>query len=584
MGNFASSQEKPEILSDVDENLVLKLYADIEDGKFERLSELSALLKKLKQDYELWNFNFDAFVPPRRKHQQSKFFIKSPIFAGNAYLMMLFLAIAFTEGKAREYYLINYERYCLYLVERLEAIFATTRKIDFLIGAIDILFKMVVIGSLIEDTQRLIVAYRRMLNLVAKKNIKDFHQLLFRHSLEGPLYPDLLSKFINDGLFLVESGHRIFGNNPYLIDTFLSALTYAQDDEPCLMIGETGTGKEIVARILHRFSRRRDNNFQARNCGNFTLTLFDSELMGTHWSAATNVGSQLGVFLASCGRTENNEELGYTLIDSRTMKGQKEISFARSSSSKVQIPSEEEINRFAGTVFLDEINSLPLELQSKLLRIIEQKEVNVLGESKSRRFKAKVICASNKDPKDDHEGKILRRDLYYRVSRGVVELPPLRKIRESIPDLALHMIRDDTMNVGFGKKLRKSIKFDDEALDILVKHDWPGNIRELENVLYRALKRMRIERTRVLESRHLDLMQQVQNNLSEPESKSNPEAKERWTDVKFTDYEALYMKELFQRTDGNVLKASKISGRGRTAVENSWIKLGLKKAPPRMTK
>ena len=94
------------------------------------------------------------------------------------------------------------------------------------------------------------------------------------------------------------------------MDTFLSALTYAQDDETCLMIGETGTGKEIVAMIIHCFSRRRDNNFQARNCGSFAPTLFNSELMGIHWSAATDIGTQLGVFLASCGRTENNDDLG----------------------------------------------------------------------------------------------------------------------------------------------------------------------------------------------------------------------------------------------------------------------------------
>ena len=569
MKNVSGAKGKPEILSDKDHNEITSFKKDVEDGKLEKLAGLSSMLKKLIQNYEFEDFNLDAFKTLKSKHWADQFFDNKPLHAGNAYLILLIFEIVFTEGKQRDYYLITYERYCLYQIDRIEAVAATTRNIDFIIGAVKILFEMVVISSLVNNYKQLIVAYRRMLNLLSNLGIRDLQQKLFMPGYIE-IFPKYLSKYINNCLFLVEFGHRIYGNNPNLINAFLPSLTYAQDDEPCLVIGETGTGKEIVARIIHRFSHRQNNNYQTRNCGNFTETLFDSEIQGIHWSAATNVGTQLGVFLASCGRTENNVDLGYVLIESKTAKGQKEISFASSSSSKTQTPSEEELNQYVGTIFLDEINSLPLELQSKLLRIIEQKEVNVLGEAKARRFKTKIICATNQDPRDDHEGKILRRDLFYRVGRGIVELPPLRKMKESIPEISIHLIRENTMNVQLGKKARNLIKISYEALDKLVLYDWPGNIRELENVLYRSLYNMSLEKKKVLEFKHLDF------SLPTQTFQRQSEIKEGWTNVMFSQHEALYMEELYRVTNGIVARAAKLSGRGRTAVKNSWSNLGLK--------
>jgi transcriptional regulator with PAS, ATPase and Fis domain len=573
--NMGNLKRKPKILNSEDTNQFLKLTTNIEADNEEWTSGLNVLTKKIKKNYELEKINLNAFT--QLKNKQVKFFIEKPLYAGNAYLKLLEISIIFTEGNTRKFFFYKYENHVMSLAEELEINFKKTKNIDSLNGAILLLHDMALFVSVLEDNQRLVKVFRYFFNLITKSKFKNLHQLITSGRLVNR-FPEVLTKHLNEGLLQFESVQKIFGSHPALIETFLLALTYANDDEPCLIIGETGTGKENIAKILHYFSNRSENNFQTRNCGNFTATLFNSELQGAHWSAATDVGTQLGGFLAACGRTENKVDLGYALTKPKK-NGRQKITFRQTISNYTQNPTEKNLNKFKGTVFLDEINSLPLELQSKLLRIIGQKEVQVLGEIKPRKFNAKVICATNQDPRNDIEGTILRRDLYYRVSRGIIEIPPLRKMKESIPDLALHLIKNDAMNIGLGKKARGLVKLDDEVLDMLTNYDWPGNVRELENVLYRALKQMRIDKTFLLKPHHFDLKQTGQIDLKVSENKDTALKVENWTDVKFVEHETLYMKELFHKADKNVLKASKIAGCGRTMIKNRWDKLGLKKHP-----
>jgi sigma-54 dependent transcriptional regulator, acetoin dehydrogenase operon transcriptional activator AcoR len=184
------------------------------------------------------------------------------------------------------------------------------------------------------------------------------------------------------------------------------------------------------------------------------------------------------------------------------IRTRKEIRFARLESGtgvlpkikNISTPTEDDLYEYRGKTFLDEIDSIPMDLQSKLLRIIQEKEVYISGEDQIRKFQSKIICATNKDPRLMEKGSVLIEDLLYRVSRGIVEVPPLRNMKESIPEITYFIIRNDQFNLGMGEKRRKSIELSSFAFDKLFEYNWPGNHRELENVIYRALKKSLFEK------------------------------------------------------------------------------------------
>jgi len=237
----------------------------------------------------------------------------------------------------------------------------------------------------------------------------------------------------------IHSSHNfadIVGESPTLIQLLGEVKLVAATDSTVLILGETGTGKELIARAIHRHSGRRDHPLIKINCATLPRDLVESELFGHEKGAFTGATQQRR------GRFE--------LAD-------------------------------GGTLFLDEIAELPLEAQAKLLRVLQDQEFERVGGTRSLRTDVRVIAATNRDLDDRLKAGTFRADLYYRLNVFPLTLPPLRERREDIP----HLIRYFMGRAG--RKVGK--QFEDVAPALLEKamaHDWPGNVRELENVVERA--------------------------------------------------------------------------------------------------
>jgi transcriptional regulator with GAF, ATPase, and Fis domain len=213
--------------------------------------------------------------------------------------------------------------------------------------------------------------------------------------------------------------------------------TVAPTDSAVLINGETGTGKELIARAIHDLSPRRSAPFVKLNCAAIPAGLLESELFGHERGAYTGAVSQ------TVGRFQL-------------------------------------ANR--GTLFLDEIGDLPLELQPKLLRVLQEQEFERLGSTHTIRVDVRIVAATNQDLAAMVRERQFRADLYYRLNVFPIKLPPLRERQEDIPALVHHFVHK------FAARMNKSIEaVPAEVMDVLKLHDWPGNIRELQNFVERAV-------------------------------------------------------------------------------------------------
>ena len=226
---------------------------------------------------------------------------------------------------------------------------------------------------------------------------------------------------------------EIVGVSPAMDRVRATVRRVARSDAPVLIAGESGVGKELVARAVHRLSGRSGGPFQARNCGAIPEQLFESEMFGTERGAYTGAVRRQGAF-------ELSEQ---------------------------------------GTLFLDEIGELPLPAQVKLLRAIEG-GFHRVGGTEECRTNVRIVAATNRDLRAALRDGSFREDLYYRVNVLQVTIPPLRHRREDIPLLVDHFHRQVDQHTD-------AREFASDALARLSGHDWPGNIRELRNVVHRAL-------------------------------------------------------------------------------------------------
>jgi len=230
---------------------------------------------------------------------------------------------------------------------------------------------------------------------------------------------------------------NIVGQNHRMQQIYELVSSVADTDATVLIQGETGTGKELVAKAIHYSSHRRDGPFVKVDCAALTETLLESELFGHVKGAYT-------------GATRDREGRF------RTADG--------------------------GTIFLDEIANVPLAIQSKLLRVLQDSEFEPVGGDKTIRVDVRVIVATNAHLERKVDAQEFRRDLYYRLNVVKVDLPPLRERTDDIPLLAGHFV------VQCGKKNRREVEgLSRTALSKLMTHDWPGNVRELENTIERAV-------------------------------------------------------------------------------------------------
>ena len=286
----------------------------------------------------------------------------------------------------------------------------------------------------------------------------------------------------------------------------------AKTDTTVCISGETGTGKEVIARVIHCNSPRASKPFMAVNCAAIPETLFESELFG-HVK-----GSFTGAHQNKRGLIQNADK---------------------------------------GTLFLDEIGEMPLALQGKLLRAIQNREILPVGGQVPTKVDVRILAATNKDLEEAVKEGRFREDLFYRIHVVPLWLPPLRQRREDIPSLAQFFLK---RSVQHHHKVVKG--FSPEAMQTLVAHHWPGNVRELENTIERAV---------VMSPQDIitEELLPVSSTDSSPPGSLQPltEAKEA--------FEREYLKDLLRTTQGNISRASQIAGRYRADFYKLLKKYGL---------
>lgn len=229
---------------------------------------------------------------------------------------------------------------------------------------------------------------------------------------------------------------EIIGSKKGLKEAMYQIEQVAPTDSSVLILGETGTGKELLARAIHNLSNRKNGPLIKLNCAALPSTLIESELFGHERGAFT------GALAKRIGRFELANK---------------------------------------GTLFLDEIGELPLELQVKLLRVLQEGELERVGSGKTIKLDVRVVAATNRNLKEAIQKKQFRSDLYYRICVFPIQVPPLRKRKEDIPDLVQFFLKK------MAKKIGKALpRVTSEAIQKLQSYSWPGNVRELENVIERA--------------------------------------------------------------------------------------------------
>jgi formate hydrogenlyase transcriptional activator len=229
----------------------------------------------------------------------------------------------------------------------------------------------------------------------------------------------------------------IVGQSPALREVLDLVDMVAPSDSTVLLLGETGTGKELIARAIHDRSRRKNHTLVKVNCAAIPSGLLESELFGHERGAFT------GAITQKIGRVELADQ---------------------------------------GSLFLDEIGDIPTELQPKLLRILQEREFERLGSARTRKVNVRVVAATHRDLEKMMLEKQFRGDLYYRLDVFPISIPPLRERTEDIPLLVQHFARQ------FARRMNKSIEgISIETMDALSRYTWPGNIRELQNVIERAV-------------------------------------------------------------------------------------------------
>ncbi|MCX5750975.1 MAG: sigma-54 dependent transcriptional regulator [Candidatus Saganbacteria bacterium] len=318
-------------------------------------------------------------------------------------------------------------------------------------------------------------------------------------------------KLVKENLFLksiVSEEHffeKIIGKSKNMKEVFQLVRDAAKGNSTILISGESGTGKELVARAIHSQSHRKNNLFVTINCAAIPENLLESELFGYEKGAFT------GAFERKIGKFEVAD---------------------------------------GGTLFLDEISSLPKFMQGKLLRTLQEKEIERIGNPKPIKIDARIIAATNRDLKEEVKKNKFREDLFYRLNVIPILLPPLRERKDDIPLLINHFLEK------FNKLLQKKIKgLTKAALRAFESYDWPGNIRELENL---------IERLVVLGKSDLidvDVLPPEISGKNQTENLSDLPLKE--ATLKF---EAAFIQKVVEKAGGNKTKAAKMLGVHRNTL------------------
>jgi len=313
--------------------------------------------------------------------------------------------------------------------------------------------------------------------------------------------------------FREDSFEGMLGNSPSMLAVFDSIRKVATTDAPVLLLGESGTGKEMVARAIHQRGSRKDGPFAAINCSAIPETLLESELFGHEKGAFT------GAHVQRKGRIENSN---------------------------------------GGTLFLDEIGEIPLPLQVKLLRFLQEQRLERVGGRQEIQVDTRVIAATNADLKKALADATFREDLYYRLAVVQIVLPPLRDREGDILLLAQSFLQQFAAQSG-----KAGLAFRPEALRAMQQHSWPGNVRELQNRVRRAVIMSEGKR---LSAQDLELAQ----SAAAPRGSSLKEARE--------NLEREMVQQALRKHGGNITAASAELGISRPTLYELIEKLGVQKA------
>ena len=310
----------------------------------------------------------------------------------------------------------------------------------------------------------------------------------------------------------------------------------APTDATVIINGETGTGKELVARALHTSSHRAKGPFVVVDCGTIATNLIESELFG----------HEKGAFTGAIGRRPGAFETANT-----------------------------------GTVFLDEIGELPLDLQPKLLRVLESKEIRRIGNSETKKIDVRIVAATNRDLRSEVDKGKFREDLYFRLSVIQVKVPSLRDRKEDIPLLAQRFLDKCVAQMGGATPMAAKV-LSEGAIQSLQGHDWPGNVRELRNVIERAV--FLSTGADVIDTRDIPLA--APSTVSDApdggfwrEIRGNKlgfkEAKDKWIEL----FERRFLDELMKSTENNISAAAREASMDRKYLRSLLKKYGLWSGP-----
>jgi len=317
--------------------------------------------------------------------------------------------------------------------------------------------------------------------------------------------------YLKDELERYHPFEKMVGKDEKMRKIFELISIVSQSDGTVLIQGESGTGKELVARAIHNRGSRNKEPFVVINCSAIPATLMESKIFGH------NRGAFTGATHTSVGKLEIADK---------------------------------------GTIFLDDIDSLDINMQAKLLRIIQEKEFERLGSTKVVKVDVRFVASSNKDLKDLIAHEQFREDLYYRLAVFPIELPPLKERKGDIPLLLNHFLELNSVNTGKPPKV-----FSEETVILLTKYDWPGNIRELQNLVERLFT---ISKGSVIHLKDISTFNVGKGEIKEMTLKQAVRA-----------FEKNFISEILESVDGNRKKASERLGIHRNTLLSKTIELSL---------
>jgi DNA-binding NtrC family response regulator len=324
------------------------------------------------------------------------------------------------------------------------------------------------------------------------------------------------------------SFENIIGTSDTIQKVFGVVSRVAPTDASVFVVGESGTGKELIARAIHANSRRSQRPFMAINCAALPDNLLETELFGYEPGSFTGAGptSKRGLLEVAAG----------------------------------------------GTFFLDEISEMSMELQAKLLRVVQERKIRRLGGEVEIPIDVRLVSATNRDPEQAVRDGHLRQDLLYRLNVVPVKLPPLRNRREDIPALAQHFLRRFAQEYD-----RDNLRFGPEALRILQDYDWPGNIRELQNVVERTV-------SLCLPGQEIGAEDMPEELVQRRTASARPGSAPVYSaDLPFhvakndaiTLFEKGYLSEVLKRHGGNISQAARTAGIDRKTIHRMLAKYQL---------